>query len=304
MIIKPRDARLSKEFLRYFLDGSEEIAKTITGVAQPQITQKSLAPISIPVPSLQDQRRIVAVLDEAFAAIAIATANAEKNLLSARQLPSSALTKLDIAGGDAEPRRLGDLVTRLTNGYVGPTRNIYVDEGIPYLLARHVRDDVLTIDGRTHITSAFNSANKKSILAAGDVLLVQSGHIGHSAVVPPKHVGHNCHAMIVITPKPMLLGEYLSAYFNSTQGRSATARIRSGSTVPHLTCKEVRELMIPLPSVEAQRALVEMYKAIQRHAATLATLTEQKLGKLTTLTQSLLHRAFSGELTEREPLAA
>jgi len=294
-------------FLYYLLTSErfqEKLDSLATGTNINNLKFKDIADFPIPLPPLEEQRRIVAVLDEAFAAIATATANAEKNLVSARDLPSAALTQFGLAGGNAELHRLGDLVTRLTNGYVGPTRNIYVDEGVPYLLARHVRDDVLTFDGRTHISPEFNAANKKSILVTGDVLLVQSGHIGHSAVVPPEHAGHNCHAMIVITPKPRLLGEYLSAYFNSIQGRDATTRIRSGSTVPHLTCREVRELMIPVPSLEAQGALLEKYKAVQFSSKALADVYMRKLAALSELKQSLLHRAFSGELTEREALAA
>lgn len=302
-----RDAqRIEKEYLYWYLTyfDWQKAAEGEDKVKGKTLNKKKLKVLPVLVPSLDEQRRIVAVLNNAFAAIATATANAERNIANARELPSAALSHFDLVGAGAQRRRLGDLVDRLTNGYVGPTRNIYVSEGVPYLLARHVRDDVLTFDGRTHITASFNESNKKSKLVVGDVLLVQSGHIGHSAVVPPEHAGHNCHAMIVITPKPALLGEYLSAYFNSVQGRDATARIRSGSTVPHLTCKEVRELRIPLPSVEAQRLLVEKYKAIQQRSAVLVDLYEGKVGKLTALKQSLLQRAFSGELTEREPLAA
>ncbi|WP_118858313.1 restriction endonuclease subunit S [Sphingomonas mesophila] len=290
------------KFLYYLLDWID-LRKLAKGI-KPGVNRNEAYDIPVPVPPLEEQRWIVRLLDAAFTAIATATANAEKNLANARELPSAALTQFDLAGANAELHRLGDLVTRLTNGYVGPTRNIYVDEGIPYLLARHVRDDVLTFDGRTHISPEFNAANKKSILASGDVLLVQSGHIGHSAVVPPEHAGHNCHAMIVITTKPGLLGEYLSAYFNSIQGRDATTRIRSGSTVPHLTCREVRELMIPVPSLEAQGALLEKYNAVQFSSKALADVYLRKLASLSELKQSLLHRAFSGELTEREPLAA
>jgi type I restriction enzyme S subunit len=107
--------------------------------------------------------------------------------------------------------------------------------------------------------------------------------------------------MIVITPKQNLIGEYLSAYFNSRQGREATAKIRSGSTVPHLTCKEVRELRIPLPSVEAQAALMATFKAVQRSSAELSRQYKCKLKALTALKQSLLQRAFTGELTAATP---
>ena len=156
-------------------------------------------------------------------------------------------------------RRLGDIVERLTNGFVGPTRNIYVDQGVPYLLARHVRDGRLSFDGKTFVCEAFNEKNKKSKLRAGDVLLVQSGHIGHSAVVGTDHEGHNCHAMIVLSPKKGLLcGKFLSHFFGSPEMRDLFATIRSGATVPHLTCGAVRELLVPLPAMIEQQRIVEV----------------------------------------------
>lgn len=112
MVVRPRNGELTKEFLRYFLDGSEEIAKVITGVAQPQITQKSLSVVSMPIPPLDEQRRIVAVLDEAFAAIATATANAEKNLANARALFNVHRERLlRRPSGDWAERPLSDLCT-------------------------------------------------------------------------------------------------------------------------------------------------------------------------------------------------
>jgi type I restriction enzyme S subunit len=193
---------------------------------------------------------------------------------------------------------LGDLVTRLTNGYVGPTRNVYQDSGVPYLLARHVKQNRLTFDGKTFISDEFNRKNKKSILKSGDVLLVQSGHIGHSAVVTKEHEGHNCHAMIVITPiADKLAGNYLSLFFNSREMRQMFEHdIRSGSTVPHLTCGEVRKVSIPLPDLKAQTALVDAAEQLASESQRLSSLYERKLAALDELKKSLLHQAFSGQL--------
>ena len=167
-------------------------------------------------------------------------------------------------------RRLGNVVDRLTNGYVGPTRDIYVEHGVPYLLARHVRDGRLAFDGRTFVSEAFNSQHQKSMLRTGDVVLVQSGHIGHAAVVNAYHDGHNCHAMIIMTPvKDVLMGEYLSYFFRSSAMVTSIEAIRSGSTVPHLTCAAIRELSIPVVSMERQRRIVAILdEAFEGIAAT------------------------------------
>jgi len=273
---------------------AEGTGATVKGVKLPFI--KSL---QVPIPPLSEQKRIVAILDEAFAGIARAVANAEKNLANARELFESHLNAVFTRKGEGwKEKRLGDVVTRLTNGYVGPTRNIYHDSGIPYLLARHVKNNRLLFDGKTYITVEFNRKNKKSMLKAGDVLLVQSGHIGHSAVVTEEHEGHNCHAMIVISPvKDTVTGHFLSLFFNSSEMRQRFYQIRSGATVPHLTCRAVKELMIALPDLPTQFRLVHHSKDLQAKTQRLESIYRQKLGSLAELKQSILQKAFSGELT-------
>ena len=254
--------------------------------------------IKVSFPPIIEQNRIVGILDEAFEGISTAIANAQKNLRNARALFESHLQSLFTHRGDAwGTKRLGDVVTRLTNGYVGPIRNVYSESGVPYLLARHVRSNRLLFDGRTFISDEFNLKNKKSMLKAGDVLLVQSGHIGHSAVVTEEHEGHNCHAMIVISPlADEVTGAFLSLYFNSSEMRRRFEDIRSGSTVPHLTCGAVRELMIALPGLLVQKRLVSHARELQTETQRLESIYRQKLAALETLKKSLLHRAFSGNL--------
>jgi type I restriction enzyme, S subunit len=301
-VLRPNDS-LSGEYLYYFLSQDcfrAEGEKTMSGaVGHKRVSKEFIERCQIPLPPISEQQRIVAILDKAFAGLATVTANAEKNLKNARELFESQLSQaFNKVAQQQGSRRLAEIVTRLTNGYVGPTRNIYLQSGVPYLLARHVRDNQLEFDGKTFISNEFNEKHKKSKLKAGDVLLVQSGHIGHSAVVGPDHEGHNCHAMIVITPiADKLAGDFLSYFFGSPRMKRKFEEIRSGSTVPHLTCGLVRELMIPLPEVAEQNKLAAVLKGLEENTARLASIAEAKLFNIDQLRQSILHKAFSGELT-------
>jgi type I restriction enzyme S subunit len=282
-------------FSQHFMKAMETLQK---GASYPAVTDGEVRAQPLSYPPLPDQRRIVAILDEAFEGIATAKANAEKNLRNAREVFGSLLdTRLTAVLQASGSRRLGDIVDRLTNGYVGPTRDIYTEDGVPYLLARHVRDNCLTFDGRTFVSATFNEKHKKSKLRVGDVLLVQSGHIGHSAVVGPEHDGHNCHAMIVLSPvKTLLNGNFLSYFFNAPMMRRSFDQIRSGSTVPHLTCGAVKELKIPLPSVAEQENLVAELSAILLETNRLNEIAASKLAALDELKRSFLHQAFRGRL--------
>ncbi|WP_246265550.1 restriction endonuclease subunit S [Aromatoleum diolicum] len=292
-------SELDPDFLKYlFIAEGKEILRFASGSVHQTIYFPEAKAFHISHPLLPEQQRIVAILDEAFDGIAAARANAEQNLRNARALFESHLQAVFSQRGEGwEERRLGDVVSRLTNGYVGPTRNIYQDSGIPYLLARHVKNNRLFFDGKTFITNEFNQKNKKSILKFNDVLLVQSGHIGHSAVVTKEHDGHNCHAMIVITSaEGAFIGPYLSLFFSSSGMQQKFQEIRSGSTVPHLTCGEVKELLVPLPDLATQQRVVDRSQELGTETQRLESLYQRKLDALDELKKSLLHQAFAGQL--------
>ena len=299
-VLRPKSG-IDHRFVFYYLfteDFMGQMEALQKGASYPAVTDGQVKAQEIPVPPLPEQQRIVAKLDEAFKGIATAKANAERNLKNARAIFESELNAIFTKKGEGwEEKRLGDVVTRLTNGYVGPTRDIYQDYGVPYLLARHVKDNRLLFDGKTFITEEFNRKNKKSMLKAGDVLLVQSGHIGHSAVVTPEHEGHNCHAMIVITPvEGAFIGPFISLFFNSPDMKQKFQEIRSGSTVPHLTCGEVRELIVPLPDLATQLRLVDHSIKLESKTERLESIYQRKLSELEALKKSLLHHAFTGHL--------
>jgi type I restriction enzyme S subunit len=291
------------KYLWYFMRSSmysNFIGSLSGGTNINNLNFRELGRLPVPLPPLEEQKRIVAVLDQTFAALDRARAHAEANLADAHELFGAALQAIGKHGSTVQWRklRLGSIVRRLTNGYVGPIRNVYVDAGVPYLLARHVRNNALNFDGRTYISPEFNEKNKKSKLKAGDVLLVQSGHIGHSAVVTDDHEGHNCHAMIVISSiDEIVSGPYLSMMFNTPIMQEAFQRIRTGSTVPHLTCKMVKELMLDIPPREAQDRIMAQASTLRAQTAFAMKSYEANVSDITALRQSLLEKAFAGELT-------
>jgi len=89
----------SQRFIEFYLN-SINLDPYVSGMAQPKLNQKSLNSIPVPAPSLPEQRRIVGILDEAFAGIATAKANAEKNLQNARALFESHLNAVFTQRGD------------------------------------------------------------------------------------------------------------------------------------------------------------------------------------------------------------
>ncbi len=286
---------INPNFLYYYLQSYDWDKETENDIKLKgkTLNKAKLKEIKVPVPSLLIQQKIVEKLDEIFAEIDKAIVATEANIKNAETLFQSYLAEVFDGNKNSKTCILGDVVTRLTNGYVGATKNIYLDSGIPYLLARHVKNNVLSFDGKTFISNEFNTKNKKSILKEDDVLLVQSGHIGHSAVVTKEHEGHNCHAMIVIsTIKDILSGKFLSLYFQSSYMKQVFEDMRTGSTIKHLNCGDVRLLEIPVPSIEEQNKIVKKSEEIDVLIKSIAENKIMKTRQLNYLRSRVLENAF------------
>lgn len=256
LALRPKTKEIDTNYAYHALGSQKVMAqfqKKAAGATVKNLNKAIVASTIIPLPPLEEQRRIAAILDKGRATkrLAIAASNRFESLRLSIFEELFDQTTWPTAS-------LQDVTTRITNGYVGPTRDVYVDEGIPYLLARHVKNGQLSYCGNPKISATFNEKNKKSKLKEGDVLLVQSGHIGSSCVVPPEHHGHNCHAMIVITPmKDFLLGEYLSLLFQTQRFQRLFQSLQTGITVPHLNCRDIRKIQVPMPPIEKQVWLSE-----------------------------------------------
>jgi type I restriction enzyme, S subunit len=154
-------------------------------------------------------------------------------------------------------RSISSICTKITNGYVGPTRDILVDEGVRYLQSLHIKGNRIRFDSPYFVRHEWSVEHSKSILNAGDVLIVQTGDIGQVAVVTDEFVGCNCHALIIVSPvKTVLSGEWLSWTLNSDYGLHSLLSIQTGALHPHLNCGNVKSLMVPVPPLAEQKEIV------------------------------------------------
>jgi type I restriction enzyme S subunit len=107
--------------------------------------------------------------------------------------------------------------------------------------------------------------------------------------------------MIVLTPKgESITGPFLSLCFNSRFMQQMFQAIRSGSTVPHLTCRAVKEIAIPVPSLAEQIRIVGNLQLLSAETQRLESIYRRELAALAELKQSILQKAFTGELTAKD----
>jgi type I restriction enzyme S subunit len=201
-----------------------------------------------------------------------------------------------------EVRTVAKSSNKITNGYVGQTKDILVDEGVPYIQATHIKRGKVNFDGAYFVRQNWSDAHSKSILSKGDVLIVQTGAgTGDIGLVTEKEEGFNCHALIIVEPvKTIISGDFLSMVFQSQYGYSKLYSIRTGGMHPHLNCGEVQFVKLPIPPRDEQNEIINY---IERNVTTFDLLINKQLDAIKLMQErrtALISAAVTGKIDVRE----
>jgi len=288
-------AGLSSRFL-YFFCLSYDFSVHNRGTTIPSLVKSELMQINMPLPPLPEQRRIVGILDEAFAGLATAQANAEKNLQNARALFESHLNAVFTQRGPGWVEKKLGALSRINYGYTESASSEKV--GPHFLRITDIQGNGVDWDSVPYCTID-TSAFPKYKLTDGDIVFARTGaSTGKSYLVnnPPDSVFASYLIRVQLTDEK-LLPQFVNLFF---QTQSYWGRIRagvSGSAQGGFNATKLGELVIPFPnSSKAQVSIAAQLSALSAETRRLTALYERKLAALGELKKSLLRQAFEGEL--------
>ena len=289
-------SRLDFDFLKYTL-GNLNLPELARGV-KPGINRNNVYTLSIPLPPLEEQRRIVAVLDEAFEGLDRARAHAEANIQNARELFESYLTELFTHPDQSwETTQLSRFCEKITVGHVGPMAKRYTTSGTPFLRSQNVRPFEIDLTDVKYIDDGFMNELKKSELRPGDVAIVRTGYPGTCAVIPDDLKVANCADLVIARTGSKLNPHFLALLLNSSYGKNLVAGAAVGAAQKHFNVGAAKRAIFPFPALETQERLVEQASDLRAATLDLEMIASAKSENLDELRQSLLQRAFAGELT-------
>ena len=276
---------LDKQFLTYFLETKvEESLRISAGAAQPNLSTEQIKSFSIPFPEVAEQKRIVSILDEAFSAIAKAKENAEKNLLSARELFESYLNRVFTQQGPGwQEKTLPDISENLDRQRKPITKSKREPGKIPYYGASGVVD---------HVKDFLFDEDLLLISEDGANLLARTYPIAFSAS-GKTWVNNHAH---VLRFDDFTTQRFIEFYLNSISLEPWV----SGMAQPKLNQTKLNTIPVPTAPPGEQVRVVELLEVLQAEAKRLETIYTQKLANLDELKQSLLQKAFTGQLTAQE----
>ncbi len=303
VIIRPKDDLVEDRFLLMYLRSNlcaAMIDRYKNGAAQPNLSARSLTKFEIPLPPLPEQRRIVAILDEAFAGIATAKAHAEKNLQNARALFESHLNAVFTQRGEGwVEKRLGDIA----KAQYGLSQSMN-EAGRGYKIFRmgEVQDGRLIDTGRMKFVDINETEFAKYKLARGDVLFNRTNSfelVGKTGVFDLQ--GDYCFASYlvrVLLDRRTMLSEFLNYQMNSAQFQASVKQKASKSiNQANINATILLNETVYFPdSLDEQSAVARKLDVLAELSQRLESIYERKRAALDEVKKSLLHQAFSGQI--------
>lgn len=279
----------------YYLLLALDLPSLATGV-KPGINRNVVYAIEQDFPSLPEQKRIVAILDEAVAGIAMAVANTEKNLANARELFESYLNAVFGQQCDEwDQRTLRDVCMDYGRGKSKHRpRNDPIRYGgrYPFIQTGDVRNSDHLITGYSATYSDAGLAQSKlwpkgTICITIAANIAETGVLDFDACFPDSLIG-------LVVNEEVAFGSYVEFLLQSV--KAILKAKGKGSAQDNINLGTFEKQCFPFPDLATQKQIVENVQELRISIRGLESIYQQKLIALAELKQSLLQKAFSGEL--------
>jgi len=298
-VIKFRN-RTTQKYVELYLN-SLKLDDFVSGMAQPKLNQSMLNKIQIPLPTPPEQQRIVAILDEAFASIARAKANAEQNLKNAKELFESYLQSIfNNKDKRWKEKSLGEVCE------IKPPKNearnklqktdfvSFVpmeDLGINQKLFSPTKERQLS-----QVEGSYTYFANEDVLLAKITPCFENGKLGIARKLR-NGIGFGSSEFVVFRVSENMYSEFLYYFLLRQKFRTEGAERMMGAVGHKRVSKEfIDNYLIPMPSFDEQKAIVQKLDTLSVETKKLETIYQQKLNDLEELKKSVLQKAFNGEL--------
>ena len=247
-----------------------------------------LKKITINIPTIATQQKIVTKLDAIFAEIDTATAAAEANTNNAEALFQSYLTEIFERGGEGwETKKLCEVSSF--------DKNQGLHNGIPYIGLENIQSHTTQLISGVELVEEVKSLTFK----------FNETHLLYGRLRPylnkvytPDFVGHCSTEIFPIKPFSNLLRAYLKYWLINAKTVDRINATCTGARMPRANMNAVMEFDFPLPPISIQKQLIEYFDSVQNYTLIAIDSYKAKIAELTALKQSILQKAFSGELVK------
>ncbi len=159
--------------------------------------------------------------------------------------------------------KLINIFGTIRNAFVGTATPYYVEEGKFYLESNNVKNGKINYNSQIFINDEFYEKQRDKWLKTNDIVMVQSGHVGHTAVIPEELNNTAAHALIVFTDyKKEVNPHFLNYQFQSNSKRKKLDLISTGNTIKHILASEMKDFKMDFPTFEEQTAVGSLFRTL------------------------------------------
>ena len=190
---------------------------------------------------------------------------------------------------DWEQRKLEDIYGSIGNAFVGTATPYYAEQGHFYLESNNVKDGQINHNSEIFINDEFYEKQKDKWLHTGDMVMVQSGHVGHAAVIPEELDNTAAHALIMFrNPKEEIEPYFLNYEYQTDKAKKKIENITTGNTIKHILASDMQEFVVDVPKYEEQKVIAGYFCNLDN----LITLHQRKYKLLRKIKKYMLQRMF------------
>lgn len=188
-----------------------------------------------------------------------------------------------------EQRKLSEIYASIGNAFVGTATPYYVEQGHFYLESNNIKDGQINHNSEVFINDEFYERQKEKWLHTGDMVMVQSGHVGHAAVIPEELDNSAAHALIMFrNPKVKINPYFLNYQYQTIKAKKKIENITTGNTIKHILASDMQNFVVDVPNFDEQEKIGQYFTNLDN----LITLHQRKLETLKKLKKSMLQKMF------------
>ena len=313
--------KTDKRFLCYLTqcDGYQKsVEDEAKGTTMKRISRTNLGRIPLPIPPLNEQRRIADFLDWRCAEIDRVIAATEQTIAEYKALKQSIITEA-VTKGVRGPRPMKDSgvewigeipsvwsISKIKNGVTkvgsGKTPSggaeSYADDGILFLRSQNIYDSGLNLENSTYITVETDAEMKNTRVEPHDVLLnITGGSIGRCCIFPAslERANVNQHVSIIRVINSVFLPGFMHYYWLSSLGYMAIHLYQTGGNREGMTADAIKNSPIPLPSIDEEKEIVAFLDTKCSEIDQLIEAKQQLLTELENYKKSVIYEYVTGK---------
>ena len=284
---------LHLQLYKLYLDGvTKQMQSATTGIHNLDFDQ--FKDLSIGIPPLSEQKRIVKFLDEEFSKIETLKTNAETNLKNVKDLFKVELLK-EFSTTLWEKKKLGEVYNFIDYRGVTPNK---LKEGIPLITAKNVRMGYIDYSVRDFISeSDYKKRQSRGIAHKGDILFTTEAPLGFSAIADLDvfSTGQRVIVFQQFKNEKNICNPFFNWCFQSIEFQRMIKENATGLTATGIKASRLKEIKIPLPPLSVQKEIVARLDKLFENVKRLEANYKQIIANCDELKKSILKKTFEGD---------